>query len=104
MVAELPLDSSTLTRIDPEGIDILLVDLDEDAEERIGNLCDMLARWNLPVLFNDSQVTEASLRGEDPQFGPKLTSKLLSLLSYTEPDEADGIPIGTFGHTQVKPL
>lgn len=80
VVDEIPLNDTTVQRIDPEAIDILLVDLDENAEDRIGNLCDMLAQWNLPVLFNDSQVTEASLRGEDQQFGPKLTSKLISLL------------------------
>lgn len=80
VVDEIPLDDSTVGRIDPEAIDILLVDLDDNAEDRVGNLCDMLAQWNLPVLFNDSQVTEASLLGNDPQFGPKLTSKLVSLV------------------------
>lgn len=80
VVGELPLDETTVGRIDPDSIDILLVDLDDNAEDRVGDLCDMLAQWNLPVLFNDAQVTEASLRGSDPQFGPKLTSKLVSLL------------------------
>lgn len=80
VVDEMPLDDTTLDRIDPDSIDILLVDLDEEAEARVGNLCDRLARWNLPVLFNDSQATEASLAGNDPQFGTRLTSKLTSLL------------------------
>ncbi|HEY9198605.1 MAG TPA: AAA family ATPase [Gammaproteobacteria bacterium] len=80
VIDEIPLDSTTVGRIDPEAIDILLVDLDENAEDRVGNLCDMLAQWHLPVLFNDSQVTEASLLGNDPHFGPKLTSKLVSLV------------------------
>lgn len=82
VVDELPLDETTVGRIDPDSIDILLVDLDDNAEERVGDLCDMLAQWNLPVLFNDAQVTEASLRGSDPQFGAKLTSKLVSLLPH----------------------
>ncbi|MFP5504801.1 MAG: ExeA family protein [Gammaproteobacteria bacterium] len=82
VVDEIPLDETTVGRIDPDGIDILLVDLDDNAEDRVGDLCDMLAQWNLPVLFNDAQVTEASLRGGDPQFGPKLTSKLVSLLPH----------------------
>ena len=80
VIDDYPLDETTVTSIDPDSIDILLVDLDEDAEDRIGDLCDMLAQWNLPVLFNDSQMTEASLRGEDPQFGTKLTAKLVSLM------------------------
>jgi hypothetical protein len=80
VVDEMPLDENTTAHIDPEAIDILLVDLDEEAEDRIGNLCDILAQWNLPVLFNDSQVTEASLHGQDPQFSAKLISKLVSLL------------------------
>lgn len=80
VIDDMPLDDSTVGRIDPAAIDILLVDLDEDAEERVGNLCDMLAQWHLPVLFNDAQVTEASLLGRDPHFGEKLTSKLLSLV------------------------
>lgn len=90
VVDELPLDGTTVTSIDPDSIDILLVDLDDNAEERVGNLCDMLAQWNLPVLFNDSQVTEASLRGEDPQFGHKLTSKLVSLLPGSPGMEGGG--------------
>jgi hypothetical protein len=49
----------------------------------------MLAQWNLPVLFNDSQVTEASLHGQDPQFGPKLTSKLMSLLPASAVDNGN---------------
>jgi general secretion pathway protein A len=80
VVDDMPLDDTTIDRIDPEGIDILLVDLDENGEDRVGTLCDTLARWNLPVLFNDSQATEASLLGDDPQFGTRLTSKLVSLL------------------------
>jgi len=54
------------------------------------------------VLFNDSQVTEASLRGEDPQFGTKLTSKLVSLLpSYSNhEDPADKT---ADNHDPIKP-
>lgn len=89
MVDDYPLDENTVTCINPDSIDILLVDLDEDAEDRIGDLCDMLAQCNLPVLFNDSQVTEASLRGEDPQFGIKLTSKLVSLMPSYPGNEVD---------------
>lgn len=89
VVDDYPLDENTVTRIDPDSIDILLVDLDEDAEDRIGDLCDMLAQCNLPVLFNDSQVTEASLHGEDPQFGIKLTSKLVSLMPSYPGNEVD---------------
>ncbi|MBI5460906.1 MAG: AAA family ATPase [Gammaproteobacteria bacterium] len=89
VVDEIPLNDTTTSRIDPDTIDILLVDLDENAEDRVGNLCDMLAQWNLPVLFNDSQVTEASLRGQDPQFGPKLTSKLMSLLPAGSADNGN---------------
>lgn len=79
VIDTLPLNDSTVGRIDPEAIDILLVDLDDDAEARLGNLCDMLDQWNLPVLFNDTQLTEASLYGRDPQFGEELTARLLSL-------------------------
>ncbi|HWS02838.1 MAG TPA: AAA family ATPase [Gammaproteobacteria bacterium] len=89
VVDEMPLDEITISRIDPDAIDILLVDLDDNAEDRIGNLYDMLAQWNLPVLFNDSQVTEASLHGQDPQFGPKLTSKLMSLLPASAVDNGN---------------
>lgn len=80
VVDEMPLNRNLLTRINPDRIDILLVDLDDEAEERVGNLCDMFARWNLPVLFNDSLMTEASMLGKAPQFAEKLTAKLASLL------------------------
>ena len=82
VVDEMPLDETTVHRIDPDRIDILLVDLDDDAEDRVGPLCDSLAQWNLPVLFNDSQATQASLLGDDPQFGTRLTAKLASLLPF----------------------
>ncbi len=86
VIAEIPLNETTVAHIDPDLIDILLVDLDEDAEERVGNLCDMLAQWNLPVLFNDSKMTKASLLGKEPLFAAKLTSKLLSLLPHRDLD------------------
>jgi hypothetical protein len=69
-----------LHQLDQKEFDILLVDLDEDAELRVDDLYEWLNEWELPVLFNESIATERSLEEGDQEFGRKLTLKLLSLL------------------------
>ncbi|WJW75215.1 AAA family ATPase [Thiohalobacter sp. IOR34] len=80
VAAELALDALAGEQLDPAGIDLLLIDMDDDNEACTGALCDLIGDWNIPVLFNDSQLTRASLEGREPGFGNKLVAKLLSLL------------------------
>ena len=80
VVAELPLEAAGQGDIDPAQLDMLLVDMDDQAQASAGALCDLITEWNLPVLFNDSQLTQQSLDGNAPAFGNKLVAKLASLL------------------------
>ena len=82
---QIPLQKAYLDQLDPTEIDILLVELDEDAEQRVEDLYEWLNAWNLPVLFNESIATERSLEEGDQEFGRKLSQKLLSLLPDSTP-------------------
>ncbi len=81
VVAEIPLNIDSNEAIDPLSLDILLVDMDEEADEDCADgLCDLITEWNLPVLFNDSELTQNSLAGKNAKFSYQLVSKLISLL------------------------
>ena len=84
----IPLQQAYLRQLDPNEIDILLVDLDEEADQRVDDLYEWLNEWELPVLFNESIATARSLEQGDQEFGRKLALKLLSLL----PDETPPSP------------
>ncbi len=85
MIASIPLEKEHLHHLDQHNLDILLVDLDEDAEQRVDDLYEWLMEWDLPVLFNDSSATERSLQDQDSEFGRKLSLKLISLLPEFSP-------------------
>ena len=85
IVRQIPLQKEYLHQLDQGEIDILLVDLDEDAEQRVDDLYEWLNEWQVPVLFNESIATERSLEEGDQEFGRKLTLKLLSLLPESTP-------------------
>jgi type II secretory pathway predicted ATPase ExeA len=95
---ELPLDDGVIKRLDPDAIDALVVDLDEDSllsmndpardgDPQLDGLFGRLARWDLPIIFNSSEATRASLEGNNPGFGRRLATQLESLLATT-PDES----------------
>lgn len=86
IIRQIPLQKTYLYQLDQAELDILLVDLDEDAEQRVDDLYEWLNEWDLPILFNESIATRRSLEGGDEEFGRKLALKLLSLLpEYTAP-------------------
>ena len=80
MVFSDDLSAGLLAAVAPAGADVLLVDLDDEAEQRVGNLYELLEQRTLPVLFNDASTTERSLEGCEPAFGQRLLLKLLSML------------------------
>ena len=85
IIRQVPLQKDYLYQLDPNEIDILLVDLDEDAEQRVDDLYEWLNQWDLPVLFNESIATARSLEEGDQEFGRRLSLKLLSLLPDSAP-------------------
>jgi len=83
VVSTLSLSSQALHKLDPETIDVLLVELDDRLDRLDQSLYDTLIDWNHPVLFNDSLATEASLSQPNRlEYGRKLSQKLFSLVPH----------------------
>ena len=83
VVATLPLSSQALNELDPDSIDVLLVELDDRIDRLDQGLYDTLIDWKHPILFNDSLATEASLSQPDRlDYGRKLSQKLYSLVPH----------------------
>ena len=80
VVGEFGLEDSHSPELNPYHVDILLIDISEAAEDCTAEICDLITEWNIPVLFNDCQQTQASLDGRDPQFAQRLVAKLVDLL------------------------
>ncbi|HFD80160.1 MAG TPA: DUF2075 domain-containing protein [Gammaproteobacteria bacterium] len=84
VVIDLPLLASELHKLDPQAIDILLVELDDHQDRLDAALYEILEEWKQPVLFNDSLATEASLSQPNREdYGRKLAEKLYSLAPHT---------------------
>ncbi len=83
VVATLPLSSQALNDLEPDSIDVLLVELDDRIDRLDQELYDTLIDWKHPILFNDSLATEASLSQPDRlDYGRKLSEKLYSLVPH----------------------
>ncbi|WP_206609514.1 ExeA family protein [Thiohalobacter thiocyanaticus] len=80
VIGEFGLEDSQSPELNPYHVDILLIDISEAAEDCTAEICDLISEWNIPVLFNDCQQTQASLDGRDPQFAQRLVAKLVDLL------------------------
>lgn len=80
VTGEFGLEDSQSPELNPYHVDILLIDISEAAEDCTAEICDLITEWNIPVLFNDCQQTQASLDGRDPQFAQRLVAKLVDLL------------------------
>lgn len=65
--------------------DVILVDLDESAEQVLGLLETLLETATLPILFNDNATTEFVVNTANPEWGQRLVSKLWSLTKRRRP-------------------
>ena len=95
VMGEFGLEDSHSPELNPYHVDILLIDISEAAEDCTAEICDLITEWNIPVLFNDCQQTQASLDGRDTQFAQRLVSKLIDLLPpqlRAEPGTVDARP------------
>jgi type II secretory pathway predicted ATPase ExeA len=63
--------------------DILLIDYYEDAIEHMDYLAAILENWPVPVISNDSMVTELSLQQSNPGFGDELAGRITTVLGET---------------------
>jgi general secretion pathway protein A len=79
VVQQTALVMSQVFLLDSKQFDVLLIDRPETGSRLSAPLAGFLARWTSPLLYNDSQVTETSLRGGSPAFGRELTRRVTSL-------------------------
>jgi hypothetical protein len=79
VVQNIPLVAAQIFSLDPEQFDVLLVDRPETGSPLSAPLAGFFARWNGPLLYNDSLATETSLRQANPDFGVTLTRQITSL-------------------------
>jgi len=79
VVQNISLVASQLFSLDPDRIDVLLVDHPVTGSPLTAQLAGFFARWNGPLIYNDSRATETSLRQADPAFGVALTRRISSL-------------------------
>jgi general secretion pathway protein A len=80
---KIPLVASQIALLDPARFDVLLVDRPETGSPLSAQLTEVFARWNGPLLYNDSLVTETSLRQANPAFGLALIRQITSLADST---------------------
>ncbi|MGD8615586.1 MAG: AAA family ATPase, partial [Gammaproteobacteria bacterium] len=81
VTAAVRLSAEALQGLDPDQMDVLLVELDDRLDRLDQALYDTLIDWKQPILFNDALATEASLSHPDrSEYGRRLSQKLHSLV------------------------
>jgi general secretion pathway protein A len=84
VVATVPLTAEAVGDLEPDEIDVLLVELDDRLDSLDQALYEELIGWKQPILFNDSLSTEASLtQANRDEYGRKLRQKLIALVPHT---------------------
>ncbi len=77
--------SVTLEQVNAERADVVLVDLDETADQVLDILQSLLETAQLPILFNDSAATGLSVNAANPEWGRRLSAKLWSITKRQRP-------------------
>lgn len=85
VVGRYPVDIVTLDQVNAVRADVILVDLDESADQVLDILQNLLENAQLPIVFNDSATTELSLNVANPEWGRRLTVKLWSITRRRRP-------------------
>ena len=79
VVMSVPLDAEHLIAMDPEELDVLLIDRDASTATLSQDLEYILARWRGPLLYNDTQAMKTDLRQRNYKFGKSLASQIEAL-------------------------
>lgn len=77
--------SATLAQVTAQGADVVLVDLDETADQVLDILQNLIETAQLPILFNDSTTTGLSVNTANPEWGKRLSAKLWSITKRRRP-------------------
>ena len=85
-----PLSIDQLDTINPDEIDVLVININEENTYVPPLLKKRLAKWPGPVYYNNSTATAISLRQGDAEFG-RLLSERLTALAETAPAHTGAI-------------
>ncbi len=86
VVHNLPLTASVIANLDLSTIDIILLDLDEDAEDEMDLVESLIEQSGTPVLFNDTATTRfLSSRASNRSWGKSLVQKLTQMIGAAKP-------------------
>ena len=80
VVSSGPLRISQLDTIDPDEIDVLVININEDNTYVPGPLKKRLSKWPGPVYYSDSTAAAVSLHQGDREFGRLLSERLIALV------------------------
>jgi chemosensory pili system protein ChpB (putative protein-glutamate methylesterase) len=85
IIGRYPVGSVTLEEVNAVRADVILIDLDETADQVLDILQGLLESAQLPILFNDSATTELTANVANPEWGRRLSAKLWSLTKRRRP-------------------
>lgn len=92
VVGRHPVGSATLAQVHAVHADVILVDLDETADQVLDILQNLLETAQLPILFNDSATTDLLANAANPEWGRRLAAKLWSLTKRRRPSAKIAVP------------
>jgi len=79
VVQTISLVATQILSLHPDQFDVLLVDRPETGSPLSAQLAGIFARWNGPLIYNDSLATETNLQQANPAFGLTLSRRIISL-------------------------
>ncbi len=79
------ISEEALETVDALKADVILVDLDESAEQVLDILENLLESATLPILFNDNATTDFVVNTANPEWGFRLAGKLWALTKRRRP-------------------
>ena len=88
-----PVGSVTLEQVNEARADVILVDLDETADQVLDILQNLLENAQLPILFNDSATLELTVNAATPEWGRRLAAKLWSITKRKRPPPKPVAPL-----------
>ena len=83
VVQLISLVTAQILSLDANRFDVLLVDRPETGSSLSAPLAEIFARWNGPLVFNDSKTTETCLHNANPEFGAALARQITALADST---------------------
>jgi hypothetical protein len=90
VVSSGPLSIGQLDTLNPDDIDVLVININQDNTYVPPPLKRRLAKWPMPVYYSDSTAAAVSLHQGDTEFGRLLAERLVEL-AEAEPERTGAI-------------